>query len=156
MTHSQRLKALNLSLPTVAAPVANYVPAVRSGSLVWTSGQLPFADGRLLCTGKVPTDTDVTQAAQGARQAALNALSAAASCVGGIDRIARVVKVCVFVNSAPGFFEQPKVANGASDLLVDIMGEAGRHARAAVGVAELPLNASVEVDIVVEVAGDGT
>lgn len=150
MTPSQRLKEMNLTLPAVAAPVANYVPAVRAASLIWTSGQLPFLEGKLLCTGKVPVDTDLGSAARGARQAALNALAAAAATAGGVDRIARVVKVCVFVNSAPGFTEQPKVANGASDLLVEILGEAGRHARAAVGVAELPLNAAVEVDLVVE------
>ncbi len=151
MKASEKLAQLGITLPTVAAPVANYVPAVRTGNAIYTSGQLPFESGKLTCTGKVPVDVDVSKAAAGARTAMLNAVAAAAQAAGGIDRISRVVKVGVFVNSAAGFTEQPKVANGASDLLVEIFGDAGRHARAAVGVAELPLNAAVEVDLIVEV-----
>lgn len=152
MKPSERLKALNIDLPTVAAPVANYVPAVRVGAYVYTSGQLPFQDKVLFCTGKVPTDTDVERAAHGARLAMLNAVAAAAAAAGSVDRITRAVRVGVFVNSAPGFTAQPKVANGASDVLVEIFGDAGRHARAAVGVAELPLDAAVEVELLVETA----
>ncbi|MCC7293001.1 MAG: RidA family protein [Phycisphaerales bacterium] len=151
MKAGEKLAQLGITLPAVAAPVANYVPAVRTGNAIYTSGQLPFENGKLTCTGKVPVDADVARAAAGARTAMLNAVAAAAQAAGGIDRISRVVKVGVFVSSAAGFTEQPKVANGASDLLVEIFGDAGRHARAAVGVAELPLNAAVEVDLIVEV-----
>lgn len=151
MKPSEKLAQLGITLPTVAAPVANYVPAVRTGNAIYTSGQLPFENGKLTCMGKVPVDADVAKAAAGARTAMLNAVAAAAQAAGGIDRISRVVKVGVFVNSATGFTEQPRVANGASDLLVEIFDDAGRHARAAVGVAELPLNAAVEVDLIVEV-----
>jgi enamine deaminase RidA (YjgF/YER057c/UK114 family) len=143
---------LNLTLPAVAAPVGSYVPALRSDRHILTSGQLPIRDGRLVYAGKVPGDVSVEDAADGARIAVLNALAAAAQVAGGLDAIARVVRLCVFVNSSPGFTEQPKVANGASDLLVKIFGDAGRHARSALGVAELPLNAALELELVVEVA----
>jgi enamine deaminase RidA (YjgF/YER057c/UK114 family) len=150
MTHSERLVGMSLKLPPVAAPVGSYVPATRSGTNVLTSGQLPVKDGKLLCAGKVPTDVPLEQAAQAAAQAALNAVAAAAQLSGGIDRITRVVRVCVYVNSAPTFTEQPKVANGASELLARIFGEDGKHARSAVGVAALPLNAPVELELEVE------
>jgi len=150
MKASERLEQLGLTLPAAASPVANYVPANRSGQQIYTSGQLPFQEGKVAYTGKVPSDVPLEKAAAAARLAMLNAVAAAACVAGGVDRIERVVRVCVFVNSAAGFFEQPKVANGASDLLVQIFGEAGRHARSAVGVAELPLNAAVEVELVVE------
>ncbi|MBI4718744.1 MAG: RidA family protein [Planctomycetes bacterium] len=153
MKPSERLAELGLTLPQVAAPVGSYVPATRCGNLVLTSGQLPFRDGKVVWTGKVPGDVSLAQAAEGASIAMLNALAAAAGAAGGVDRIARVVRVCVYVNSSPGFFEQPKVANGASDLLVRVFGDAGRHARSAVGAAELPLNAAVELELVVEVTG---
>ncbi len=152
MKPSERLTQRNLVLPTVAAPVGSYVPAIRAGRLVLTSGQLPFRDGKLVCTGKVPADVAVPLAAEAAKLAMLNAVAAAAGTAGGIDNIARVVRVCVYVNSSPGFTEQPKVANGASDLLTAIFGDAGRHVRAAVGAAELPLGAPVEVELVVELA----
>ena len=152
MNPSERLTQRNLVLPTVAAPVGSYVPAIRAGQLVLTSGQLPFRDGKLVCTGKVPADVAVPLAAEAAELAMLNAVAAAAWTAGGIDNIARVVRVCVYVNSSPGFTEQPKVANGASDLLTAIFGDAGRHVRAAVGAAELPLGAPVEVELVVELA----
>ena len=150
MKPSERMANLNLDLPSVAAPVGSYVPAVRSGQQIITSGQLPAREGKVLCTGKVPGEVSVEEAAEGARIAVLNALAAAARVAGGVDKIARVIRVGVFVNSSPGFTAQPQVANGASDLLTEVFGEAGRHARAAVGVAELPLNAAVELDLIVE------
>ena len=151
MTHSERLASLNLTLPAVATPVGSYVPALRLGDDVLTSGQLPIADGRLGCTGKVGADVTTQDAAAAAELAVLNAVAATASVAGGIDRIERIVRLCVFVNSAPGFTDQPKVANGASDLLAKIFGEAGKHVRSAVGVAELPLNAAVELELVAQV-----
>lgn len=151
MTPSKRLAELNITLPNAAAPVANYVPAVRSGGYVYTSGQIPFKDGKLAFTGKVPTDLSVEAAAEAAGICVLNAVAAVAQAVDGVDHIRRILKVTVFVNSSPGFHQQPKVANGASDLLVQIFGDAGRHARSAVGVAELPLNAAVEVELTAEV-----
>ena len=150
MVPSKRLAELGLTLPATAAPVGSYVPAIRSGQYVLASGQLPFRDGKVMCTGKVPGDVSVEDAADGAELAVLNGLAAAAQAAGGLDAIARVLRVTVFVNSSPGFTQQPKVANGASDLLAKIFGDAGRHARAAVGVAELPLNSSVELDLMVE------
>ena len=147
MTPSETLRSLNLTLPSVAPPAGSYVPALRDGDHVYTSGQLPFEEGKLLLKGKVPSDVPLDVAQRAARQAALNGLAAIASAVGGLDAVERIVRVCVYVNSAPDFFEQPKVANGASDLLTQIFGDMGRHARSAVGVAELPLNACVEVEI---------
>lgn len=148
--HSQRLSELGIELPPVAAPVAAYVPAVRSGNHVYTSGQLPFVDGQLPATGKVGADVDPDQATELARIAALNAVAAAADLV-GLDNIEQVVKVNGFVASAQDFGGQPGVINGASTVLQEIFADAGVHARAAVGVAELPLNSPVEVDIVVRV-----
>jgi len=148
--HSQRLSELGIELPPVAAPVAAYVPAVRSGDHVYTSGQLPFVDGQLPATGKVGADVDPDQATELARIAALNAVAAAADLV-GLDNIEQVIKVNGFVASAQDFGGQPGVINGASTVLQEIFADAGVHARAAVGVAELPLNSPVEVDIVVRV-----
>ena len=148
---SEQLAKLNILLPAVAAPVGSYVPALRIGNQILTSGQLPFRDGKVVYEGKIPSDVSVTDAGDAASIAILNAVACAAQAAGGIDNISRVVRVAVFVNSSAGFTEQPKVANGASDLLVEIFGEAGRHVRAAVGVAELPLNAAVEVELAVEV-----
>ena len=150
MKPSQRLVEQQLTLPTIAAPIGSYIPANRCGTLVLSSGQLPFRDGKLLFVGKVPTDVSLAQAAESAGVAMLNALAACAQAAGGIDKIQRVVRVCVFVNSAPDFYEHPKVANGASDLLTRIFGEAGKHARSALGAAALPMNAPVEVELVVE------
>ena len=150
MTIEARLKELGLELPAAAAPVGAYVPAVQSGRLVFTAGQLPSKDGKLIATGKVPTEVPLEQAQAAARQAALNALAAAKSLLGSLDKVARVVRVNVFVNSAEGFSDQPKVANGASELLTEIFGDRGRHTRCAVGAAELPLNAPVELDMVLE------
>ena len=146
---SARLQELDITLPAVAAPVAAYVPAVQSGALVYTSGQLPFVDGALPMTGKVGVDVTAEQAKDLARSCALNALAAVHALV-GIDAVVRVVKVVGFVASAAGFTAQPAVVNGASELLGQVFGEAGRHARSAVGVAELPMGAPVEVELVVE------
>lgn len=151
MTPGEKLAELGLTLPPVAAPVANYLPAVRSGSLVYTAGQIPFRNGKLMVAGRVPTEVSLEQAAEGAAIAALNALAAAASVAGGIDRLARIVRVCVYVNCTPEFTDQPKVANGASDLLARILGDAGKHARSAVGASGLPLGAAVEVELIAEV-----
>jgi enamine deaminase RidA (YjgF/YER057c/UK114 family) len=149
---SARLAALGLNLPEVATPVAAYVPAVRTGNYVYTSGQLPIVEGKLQGTGKVGDSVTVEQAAGFARIAALNALAAAAAAAGGLDAIKRVVKVVCFVSSAIDFTGQAQVANGASELLIDVLGDAGKHARSAVGMAVLPLDTPVEVEIVVEVA----
>ena len=148
---SRRLADLGLSLPTVPAPLAAYVPAVRFEDLVYTAGQLPLVNGTLLAVGKVGAEVSVEDAAECARIAALNGLAAVADLTGDLDVIRRVVKVVVYVAGASGFTDQPLVANGASGLLKEIFGEAGRHARSAVGVAALPLDAPVEVELVVAV-----
>jgi enamine deaminase RidA (YjgF/YER057c/UK114 family) len=145
-----RLQELGLVLPQVAAPVASYVPAVRTGDLVYTSGQLPTESGKLAATGKVGAEVSPEQGKTLARICALNALAAVGSVV-DIDTVARVVKVVGFVASAPGFNGQPGVINGASDLLADVFGDNGAHARSAVGVSELPLDAPVEVELIVEI-----
>jgi enamine deaminase RidA (YjgF/YER057c/UK114 family) len=150
VTVAARLAELGLELPAVAAPVAAYVPAVRTGDLVYTSGQLPFVDGKLAVTGKVGAAVDPDTAKDLARICALNALAAVDGLV-GLDAVVRVVKVVGFVASAPGFTGQPGVVNGASELFGDVFGDAGRHARSAVGVAELPLDAPVEVELIVQV-----
>jgi enamine deaminase RidA (YjgF/YER057c/UK114 family) len=145
------LAELGLTLPEVAAPVAAYVPAVQSGNHVYVSGQLPYAEGKLLGTGKVGADVAAEEAKTLARHCALNALAAVDALV-GLENVVKVVKVVGFVASAPGFTDQPVVINGASELFIEVFGEAGRHARSAVGVAELPRNTPVEVEIIVEVA----
>ncbi|WP_158848081.1 RidA family protein [Saccharothrix deserti] len=150
MSWTARLAELGVELPEVAAPVAAYVPAVRTGQLVYTSGQLPFVNGSLAATGKVGGDISPEEAKAQARTCALNALAAVDALV-GLDSVVRVVKLVGFVASAEGFTGQPAVINGASDLLGEVFGEAGRHARAAVGVAELPLGAPVEVELIVEI-----
>ena len=147
-----RLAELGIRLPAVAAPVAAYVPAVRSGQLVYTSGQLPFVDGGLRRTGKVGGSVDAEDAAHDAKLCALNALAAIDDLV-GLDQVARVVRVVGYVASAEGFTGQPRVVNGASELLGRVFGDAGRHARSAIGVAELPLGAPVEVELTVELKG---
>jgi enamine deaminase RidA (YjgF/YER057c/UK114 family) len=151
-THSQRLSEMGLTLPPVAPPVAAYVPAVRTGSYAYTSGQLPLVDGKLQVTGKVGDGVSAEEGAVLARIAALNALAAVASVAGSLDAIIRIVKVTCFVSSAPGFTGQAQVANGASELLIEALGDAGRHARSAVGMAVLPLDAPVEVEVIAEVA----
>lgn len=147
---SQRLAELGLTLPPVAVPLAAYIPAIVSAGQVLTSGQLPTVQGALVATGKVGGEVTPEQAAQAARVAVLNALAAAASEAGGIDNIRRIVRLVVYVASVPEFTGQPQVANGASELLGEIFGPLGRHVRSAVGVASLPLDAPVELELVVE------
>lgn len=151
MTATEKLAELGIVLPPVVPPVAAYVPAVRSGSFVFTSGQLPMRDGALPATGKVGAEVSTEDAKDLARQCALNALAAINDLV-GIDSVVRVVKVVGFVACDPSFSGQPAVVNGASEFLGEVFGEAGAHARSAVGVAALPLDAPVEVEIIVEVA----
>jgi enamine deaminase RidA (YjgF/YER057c/UK114 family) len=151
VTVTSKLAELGIELPAVVAPLAAYVPAVRTGNLVYTAGQLPISDGALLATGKVGAEVSAEQAKELARQCGLNALAAVHSLV-GIDSVVKVVKVVGFVASAPGFDGQPGVINGASELFGEVFGEAGAHARSAVGVSELPRNAPVEVEVIVEVA----
>ena len=148
-----RLAALSLALPTMPAPVGAYLPAVRSGSFVWTSGQLPLVDGALPATGKVGAEVSAEAAKDLARICALNALAAVKTQVGDLALVRRVVKVVGFVASSPDFTGQPGVVNGVSELLGAVFGEVGKHARSAVGVAALPMDAPVEVELVVEVAG---
>ncbi|WP_327249967.1 RidA family protein [Streptomyces sp. NBC_01320] len=152
-TVEKNLQALGLSLPQVAAPLAAYVPAVQAGSFIHTSGQLPLVDGSLPLTGKVGADVTPEQAKELARTCVLNALAAVKQIAGDLDRIARVVKVVGYVASAPDFIGQPGVINGASELLGEVLADRGVHARSAVGVAVLPLNAPVEVEIQVELSG---
>jgi len=145
-----RLRELGIDIPEVASPVANYVPARTTGSLLYTAGQLPFVDGALVATGKVGQDVSTSEAVELARICTLNALAAAQSVLGSLDRITQVVKVNGFVASSPDFIQQPTVLNGASELLGEIFGDIGIHARAAVGVAVLPLDAPVELELIVE------
>lgn len=147
-----RLAELGLTLPEVAKPVAAYVPAVVSGNLVFTSGQLPFSDGALPATGKVGAEVSAEAAKEYARTCALNALAAAASVIGSLDRVVRVVKVVGFVASDPSFTGQSGVVNGASEFLGEVFGDAGKHARSAVGMAALPLDSPVEVEVILEFA----
>jgi len=149
-----RLQELGVELPEVPVPAGAYVPATRAGSLVLTAGQLPFDGGELKLRGKVGDAVSVGEARGAARLCALNALAAAATVSGGLSGISRIVKVTGFVASAPGFNDQPDVINGASELLGEVFGVAGLHARSAVGVAELPMDAPVEVELVVEVSTD--
>lgn len=152
MSVTARLAELGIAIPEVVPPVAAYVPAVVTGRYVYTSGQLPMRDGAMIAEGLVGSDVDPESAKECARQSAINALAAAQSVIGSLERVTRVVKVVGFVASAPGFTGQPAVINGASELLLDVFGDAGRHARSAVGVAALPINAPVEVEMVLEVA----
>jgi enamine deaminase RidA (YjgF/YER057c/UK114 family) len=149
-TPSERLRELGITLPPVSAPGGAYIPAKRSGDLVFTAGQVPMVDGRIAATGKVGAEIDVARAAELARTCALSALAAVDALV-GIDAISGVVKLVGFVASAPGFTDQPEVINGASEVLGEIFGETGAHARSAVGVAELPRGVPVEVELVVQV-----
>lgn len=149
-TIEQRLAELAIDIPAAAAPAANYVPVARSGQLLYTAGQLPLVAGKLLSTGLVGADLDVAAGQLAARACAINVLAQAKAATGDLGAIARIVKITVFVASAPGFTEQHLVANGASDLLVAVLGDAGRHARSAVGVAALPLDAPVEVEAIIE------
>lgn len=148
--HEARLKEMGLSLPAVPSPVAAYVPAVKSGDLVFTAGQIPFVDGELKYKGKIGNALSAEDGYRAARLCVLNCLSAVRQVACSLDEVEQVVKVTGFVNSAPGFTGQPFVLNGASDLLGEIFGPAGKHARAAVGVGELPLDAAVEIEIIVK------
>ena len=150
-TPEERLQAMGLSVPEVAKPVASYVPAVRSGNHVFTSGQLPMREGQLITTGKVGGEVTPEEAVECARQCALNAIAAVRAEVGELSRVKRIVKVVAFVASTPDFTGQPQVANGASELFGKVFGDAGVHARSAVGVPVLPLDSPVEVEIMVEV-----
>lgn len=147
-----RLKEKGVTLPNVAAPAANYVPSVISGNMLYISGQVPFVDGKISHTGKLGAEFSIEEGYACARICAINILAAAKAALGGdLDRVARVVKLGGFVNSTPDFTDQPKVVNGASDLMAEAFGEAGKHARAAVGVAQLPLGCAVEVEAVFEI-----
>ena len=150
-TPEEKLAELGLSVPEVAKPVAAYIPAVRSGNHVFTSGQLPMRDGQLMLTGKVGGEVSQEEAVECARQCALNALAAVKAEVGELSDVKRIVKVVAFIASTPDFTAQPQVANGVSELLGEVFGDAGRHARSAVGVPVLPLDAPVEVELIVEV-----
>ncbi|HUR01190.1 MAG TPA: RidA family protein [Nonomuraea sp.] len=152
MTPEEKITELGLTLPEVVAPLAAYVPAVRTGDLVYTSGQVPMVDGKMAQTGKVGAEVGLDDARELARICALNALAALKSEIGDLSKVVRIVKVVAFVASDPAFTQQPQVANGASELLAEVLGDAGKHARSAVGVAALPLDAPVEVELIAEVS----
>jgi enamine deaminase RidA (YjgF/YER057c/UK114 family) len=151
MSFEENLKTAGIVLPPAPKPVGNYIPAVRAGNLIFTSGQLPIANGTLLHSGKVPDPVSLESAQASARQACLNALAAVRGLTGSLDQIVRIVRLNVFVHSSPSFAEQAKVANAASEVLHQVFGHAGTHTRCAIGAAELPLNAPVELDLVVQV-----
>ena len=147
----ERLQALGIELPAAPRPVASYVPAVEAGALLFLSGQLPFRDGVLLHTGRVPDPVSVEAAQEAARQCVINALAVAREQLGTLDRVEQLVRLSGYVASSPDFYQQPAVINGASDLLEAIFGAAGKHSRIAVGVASLPLNAPVELDLIMQI-----
>ena len=147
----EKLDELGIKIPEAAKPLAAYIPATISGNLVYTAGQLPMVDNKLLLEGKVGTDVSFEIGIKAAEICAINCLSAIKSVVGDLDKIRRIVKLTVFVNSAEGFTKQPQIANGASELLVKVFGEAGKHVRSAVGVNELPINAPVEIEMIAEI-----
>lgn len=151
-TVETRLESMGITLPPAAAPAANYVPFCRSGNLLFTAGQLPLKDGKLAATGLLGRDLDTAAGKEAARLCAVNILAQAKAATGDLDKIARLVKITVFVASTPDFAEQHLVANGASDLLAEALGERGKHARSAVGMASLPMNAPVEVEAIIEIA----
>ena len=150
-TVEQKILKMNLQIPELSKPLAAYVPAVQTGKLVFTAGQLPMVNGEIICKGRVGEDVEIDQSYEAARICTLNALAAIKGVIGDLDRIKQVVRVVGYVASVPTFTQQPAVVNGASELLLEIFGEKGKHARSAVGMAVLPLNASVEIEIVVEV-----
>lgn len=150
-TIDSRLAELGVTIPAAAAPAANYVPFMTSGNLLLTSGQLPLNDGKLVVTGLLGRDADVAAGKEAAKACAINILAQAKAALGDLEKIKRLVKITVFVASDPGFTEQHLVANGASDFLVAALGERGKHARSAVGVASLPLNAAVEIEAIIEI-----
>jgi len=150
MSATQKLLSMCIELPAVAGPFGAYVPVKRVGNLIYVAGQLPMRDGKLIAVGQVPSRCDLETAKSGARQCAVNALGAVSAILGSVDVLVGVVRVGVFVSSDNSFTQQPQVANGASELLVELFGEAGRHVRAAVGVNTLPLDAAVEVEFIFE------
>ncbi|MCW8810177.1 MAG: RidA family protein [Ignavibacteriaceae bacterium] len=147
----EKIKQLGITIPEAAKPLAAYIPALKVGNLIMTSGQVPIAAGVIQFQGKVGKDLTEEEAKEAAKLCAINCLSAVKSIVGSLDKIKRIIKLTVFVNSAEGFTAQPKVANGASEFIVEIFGDAGKHVRSAVGVSELPLNSAVEIEMTVEV-----
>jgi len=151
MTIDQKLQEMGIQLPTPPAPVAAYVPVVQTGNLCFVSGQLPMQEGRLMATGCVPSATSVEDATEGAKLCAVNILAQLKAHLGSLDRVKKIVRLNGFVQSDNGFYNQPKVMNGASEFMVQVFGEAGKHSRTAVGAKELPMDASVEVDAIVEV-----
>ncbi len=151
-TIESRLRELGIALPEAAAPAANYVPYVVVGNLVFVSGQLPMAEGKVAFTGRLGAELGLEEGRQAARLCGLNLIAQArAACGGDLERVKRVVRLAAFVSSTPEFTDHPKVVNGASDLMVEVFGDKGRHSRAAVGVAALPLNAAVEIDGIFEI-----
>jgi len=147
----EKLKSLNITLPSPPKPAGAYVPVIKSDHTVYVSGQIPIKDGKLAFKGKVPNDQSLEQAQEAAKLCALNALAQLKSELGSLDKISKILRVSGFVNSVPDFTEQPKIINSASDLLFEIFGEKGKHSRIAVGVASLPLGATVEIDMIVEI-----
>jgi enamine deaminase RidA (YjgF/YER057c/UK114 family) len=150
-TFEQKILKMNLQIPELSKPLAAYVPAVQTGKLIFTAGQLPMVNGEVICKGVVGEDVEIDQAYKAARICTLNALAAVKGVLGDLNQINRIIRVVGYVASTPTFAQQPAVINGASELLLEIFGEQGKHARSSIGVASLPLNASVEIEIVVEV-----
>jgi enamine deaminase RidA (YjgF/YER057c/UK114 family) len=150
MSFEAKLTEMGIVVPAAPKPVAAYVPAVQIGDIIYTSGQIPFVDGQIKYKGKLGKDVTVEQGYDAAKVCVINALAAVKSLAGSLDNIEKIIKVVGFVNSAPGFTDQPKVINGASELLAEVFGQAGAHARSAVGVAELPIDSAVEVELIVK------
>ncbi len=150
MKYEEKIKELGFELPTAPKPLASYIPVSRTGNLIFTAGQIPILNGELKYSGKICDEKTIADGVKAAEMAVLNCLSVIKAEIGDLDKIKKIVKITVFVNSAESFSDQAKVANGASDLLVKIFGEAGKHARSAVGVSELPINASVEIEMIAE------
>jgi enamine deaminase RidA (YjgF/YER057c/UK114 family) len=153
LSYEKKLQELGINIPEAPKPVAAYVPSVRIGDFVYTSGQIPFVNGELKVKGKVGTDISVEEGYEAAKICAINCLAVLKAEIGNLDKIEKIVKLTGFVNSSPGFSQQPKVINGASEFLGEVFGEAGKHARSAVGVNELPLDAAVEVEMIVKIKG---
>jgi len=147
----EKLKSLNIDLPIPPKPAGSYIPVVVTGNLAFVSGQIPMQDGKVVFTGKVPTEKSIEDAQKAAKLCAINILAQLKANLGSLDKVVKIVRISGFVNSAPNFAEQPKIINAASDLFFDIFGESGRHSRIAVGVSSLPLNSTVEIDAVVEI-----
>lgn len=147
-----KLNQMGITIPEAAKPLAAYIPAVQIGNLIMTSGQVPITAGSIKYIGKVGKDITEEQGMEAAKLCAINCLSAVKSIIGSLDKVKRIVKLTVFVNSVDGFTAQPKVANGASEFIVELFGDAGKHVRSAVGVSELPLNSAVEVEMIVEIS----